>query len=68
MLFTGDTIANFEGKVILGVFNSDQDRAMESFRQQEELDVDIACFGHGDPVVGKAATVLRSVVAAHTAP
>ncbi|SDI15604.1 Glyoxylase, beta-lactamase superfamily II [Actinokineospora alba] len=63
VLFTGDTIANYEDKVILGVFNSDPDRALESLRRQAELDVDIACFGHGDPVVGDAARSLRTVSA-----
>lgn len=66
VLFCGDTIASHEGQVILGVFNSDPERASESFRRQSELDVDVACFGHGDPVVGDAAAVLRSVVAAQS--
>ncbi len=63
VLFCGDTIASHDGQVILGVFNSDPDGAMESLRLQAKLDVDIACFGHGDPVVGDAATTLRSVAA-----
>ncbi|MBC6446055.1 MBL fold metallo-hydrolase [Actinokineospora xionganensis] len=66
VLFCGDTIARHENQVILGVFNSDPDRAMESLRRQSELDVVIACLGHGDPVVGEAATALRSALATHS--
>lgn len=67
VLFTGDTIACHEDQVILGVFNSDPGRALESLRHQAELAVDIACFGHGDPVVGGAAAALRSALATHSA-
>jgi glyoxylase-like metal-dependent hydrolase (beta-lactamase superfamily II) len=61
VLFTGDTIARTpDGEVILGVFNVDRAGAAASFRVQAALDVDIACFGHGDPLVGDAAAVLRA--------
>lgn len=53
LLFTGDTVARAtDGQVILGPFNVDRERAGASFRKLVELDADIACFGHGDPVVG----------------
>lgn len=53
LLFTGDTVARArDGRVILGPFNVDRERAGASFRQLTELDADVACFGHGDPVVG----------------
>jgi glyoxylase-like metal-dependent hydrolase (beta-lactamase superfamily II) len=54
VLFTGDTIANFEGQVLLGPFNLDTDRAIESLRLLAGFDADVACFGHGDPLVGNA--------------
>jgi glyoxylase-like metal-dependent hydrolase (beta-lactamase superfamily II) len=59
VLFTGDTVAEAQGNVILGVFNLDRARAIESFRRMAELDVDIACFGHGEPVLGGAGSRLR---------
>jgi glyoxylase-like metal-dependent hydrolase (beta-lactamase superfamily II) len=60
VLFTGDTIASVEGKPILGPFNVDRTLAKESFRRQVALDVNVACFGHGDPLVGDAAAALRA--------
>lgn len=60
VLFAGDTIARArDGAVILGVFNVDPELAAESFRKQAALDVDIACFGHGDPLTGGAAQLLQ---------
>lgn len=62
VLFTGDTIAGVP-HVMLGVFNTDRRRALESFRRQAELDVQTACFGHGAPVVGGAGQALREAAA-----
>ncbi|MFI9718811.1 MBL fold metallo-hydrolase [Streptomyces sp. NPDC052396] len=62
VLFTGDTIANHP-QVMLGVFNTDHARAMASFRKQARLEVDIALFGHGEPLVGGAGERLREVAA-----
>jgi glyoxylase-like metal-dependent hydrolase (beta-lactamase superfamily II) len=61
VLFTGDTVAETQGTVMLGVFNLDRERAAESFCRLAGLDTDVACFGHGDPVVGSAGTKLRAV-------
>jgi glyoxylase-like metal-dependent hydrolase (beta-lactamase superfamily II) len=61
VLFTGDTIAMFEGNPILGVFNIDRDEAMRSVRKQAALEFDVACFGHGDPIVGEANRRIRSL-------
>jgi glyoxylase-like metal-dependent hydrolase (beta-lactamase superfamily II) len=63
VLFTGDTVASWEGEVILGVFNVDRARAAESFRRLAGIDSEVACFGHGDPVVGAAAAALRGAAA-----
>jgi glyoxylase-like metal-dependent hydrolase (beta-lactamase superfamily II) len=54
VLFTGDTVAHFESQVLVGPFNLDTDRAIESFRLLAGFDADVACFGHGDPLVGDA--------------
>jgi glyoxylase-like metal-dependent hydrolase (beta-lactamase superfamily II) len=61
----GDNDSDSDG-VILGVFNVDRDQAIESFRRQAELDVEIACFGHGDPLTREATTVLRRVASGLT--
>ena len=60
VLFTGDTVASIGGQAILGPFNLDRVRAITSFRRLVELDASVACFGHGDPVVGDASTTLRT--------
>ncbi|MEU6139426.1 MBL fold metallo-hydrolase [Streptomyces sp. NPDC047081] len=62
VLFTGDTVAAspVDGKVLLGVFNLDRPQAIASFHRLAELDTDVACFGHGDPVIGKASAAIRS--------
>jgi len=66
VLFTGDTVAAAPtGEVILGVFNQDEARMLEGFGRLADLDVDTACFGHGDPVVTGAGPVLRAAVANH---
>ncbi|MBV9357973.1 MAG: MBL fold metallo-hydrolase [Chloroflexi bacterium] len=54
VLFTGDTIASFEGAPILGPFNIDRPGAIASVRKQALLDYDTACVGHGQPLVGGA--------------
>lgn len=68
VLFTGDTMAHFEGRVILGPFNLDRTQAMTSLRMLAELDVDVACFGHGEPIVGGASGPLRAAAAALSEP
>jgi glyoxylase-like metal-dependent hydrolase (beta-lactamase superfamily II) len=62
LLFTGDSVASTEeGQVLLGPFNVDRAQAIGSFRKLVDLDVDIACFGHGDPVRADVAAALRAV-------
>ena len=51
-LFTGDTVAENQGTVLLGPFNLDRRQAAASFRMLTALDVDIALVGHGEPVAG----------------
>jgi glyoxylase-like metal-dependent hydrolase (beta-lactamase superfamily II) len=52
VLFTGDTVAEHGGAVILGPFNLDRARAAASFRRFVALDVDLALPGHGEPITG----------------
>ena len=61
VLFTGDTIASHDGEPILGVFNIDRVAAMESVRRQAGLDFEVACFGHGSPIVGGAGRRIRAL-------
>jgi glyoxylase-like metal-dependent hydrolase (beta-lactamase superfamily II) len=61
LLIAGDAIASHEGQPMLGVFNSDPPVAAQSFRRLAELDVEIACFGHGDALRADARSKLASV-------
>lgn len=61
VLFTGDSIASHNGDPILGVFNIDRVEAMESVRKQARLEFDVACFGHGAPIVGGAGRRIRAL-------
>ena len=58
---TGDAVAAFAGAPIVGVFNVDPRLARESTRKLAELDFDIACFGHGEPLLRDASSALRGL-------
>jgi glyoxylase-like metal-dependent hydrolase (beta-lactamase superfamily II) len=62
VLFTGDTIANV-GSVMLGTFNQDRRQTVASFRRLAALDVETACFGHGEPIASGAGDRIRGVAA-----
>jgi glyoxylase-like metal-dependent hydrolase (beta-lactamase superfamily II) len=66
VLFTGDTVAAspVDGTVIPGVFNLDRSQVLAACRRLAELDTDVACFGHGDPVTRGAAGALRAMACA----
>jgi len=64
LLFTGDTVAEHLGRVILGPFNVDNAQAVQSMRRLTELDVEVALFGHGEPALHGARTLLRQAAAA----
>jgi glyoxylase-like metal-dependent hydrolase (beta-lactamase superfamily II) len=59
MLFTGDNVASLSGRAVLGPFNVDRGRAIASFQHLASLDVDLVCFGHGDPIRTHAGEALR---------
>ncbi|MFJ7156346.1 MBL fold metallo-hydrolase [Streptomyces sp. NPDC101118] len=63
VLFTGDAVAGV-GQVMLGVFNTDRERALASFRRLAALAPDTVCFGHGDPVTEGAAAALKEAAEA----
>lgn len=62
VLLTGDTIANV-GTLMLGTFNQDRARTIASFRRLAALDIDTACFGHGEPITSGAGARLREAAA-----
>jgi glyoxylase-like metal-dependent hydrolase (beta-lactamase superfamily II) len=59
VLFTGDTVAESAGTVLVGPFNQDRGQALESFRRVVAFDVDLALVGHGEPI---GATALATAV------
>ncbi|MER7106827.1 MBL fold metallo-hydrolase [Streptomyces sp. NPDC000229] len=59
VLFTGDTVASV-GRVALGVFHVDRERAKASMRQLAGLAPRTVCFGHGDPLTEDAAAALEA--------
>ena len=59
VLVAGDAIAGTNGEPIVGVFNVDRKQSIDSFRRLAELDVEVACFGHGEPLLAEAAARLR---------
>lgn len=42
------------------VFDTDRERALESFRRLAALAPAVACFGHGDPLADGTAAALRA--------
>jgi glyoxylase-like metal-dependent hydrolase (beta-lactamase superfamily II) len=64
VLIAGDAIASHEGRPILGVFNADPAAATDSFRRLASLNVEMACFGHGDPLRTGAGARLAEVARA----
>lgn len=60
VLFTGDTVAEADGRALLGVFNADRDQAWRSLRRQAGLDLGTVCVGHGEAITGDATAALRA--------
>ncbi|UZI33030.1 MBL fold metallo-hydrolase [Streptomyces sp. CA-278952] len=58
VLFTGDTVASVERRVMLGVFNADRAGAAATFRRLAALAPRTVCFGHGDPLTENAAAAM----------
>jgi glyoxylase-like metal-dependent hydrolase (beta-lactamase superfamily II) len=63
VLLTGDTIARRpDGQVMAGVFNADRPAATASAERLAGLDIEVAGFGHGDPLTAGAAARLRAAI------
>jgi glyoxylase-like metal-dependent hydrolase (beta-lactamase superfamily II) len=56
--FLGDLARNF-GEMVPHVIYEDFDLAMETLRGLGNYEYDVACFAHGDPIVGKASEIIR---------
>ncbi|WP_107983337.1 MBL fold metallo-hydrolase [Rhodococcus sp. OK519] len=53
-VLTGDAVAEFNGDVILGVFDTDREAASRSLAAVAATGAEIAGFGHGEAVVANA--------------
>jgi len=68
VLFAGDAAGNLLGRLgpptsaLGGMFTEDIPAANDSFRTLAGLDFDLACFGHGGPIKGKAHAAFRRAV------
>ncbi|MGH3786795.1 MAG: MBL fold metallo-hydrolase [Pseudonocardiaceae bacterium] len=51
-------------RLVLTHFHVDRAEAAASFCRLAELDVETACFGHGEPLIDNAATRLQQVASA----
>lgn len=61
VLFTGDAIAAYVEAPILGPFNVDRLGAIEALRKLARLEFDVACVGHGPPIVANAGRKLLAM-------
>lgn len=62
VLFAGDGAVNFSGPAIAPVAE-DFEASRQTFRRLAELEFEIACFGHGEPLLGGAAAAFRASLA-----
>jgi glyoxylase-like metal-dependent hydrolase (beta-lactamase superfamily II) len=65
LLITADALANRQQQLSgpAPMFTPDMMQAKESIRKLAKLDVDVACFGHGPPIVGGAGEKIRAFAA-----
>jgi glyoxylase-like metal-dependent hydrolase (beta-lactamase superfamily II) len=58
VLLTGDLIAEHDGRIVLGPFNTNRSQAWQSLVRLVGLAPEIAGFGHGQPIVESARSSL----------
>jgi glyoxylase-like metal-dependent hydrolase (beta-lactamase superfamily II) len=61
-VLTGDAVAEFNGQVILGVFNVDRQAATRSLAKLAATGAQIAGFGHGEAVLHDASDRIASAI------
>ncbi len=59
VLFTGDAAASLSGRPVTGFFNIEPDEARRSFAKLSEVEFEMACFGHGAPLLKRASLAFR---------
>jgi glyoxylase-like metal-dependent hydrolase (beta-lactamase superfamily II) len=64
LLICGDVIDRRRGRLEppLKGFTVDMDQALDSLRRLAELEFDVLCPGHGEPLVGDAGEGVRAMV------
>jgi hypothetical protein len=62
VLFTGDSIASSDSAPILGPFNINIADAVAAVRKQAQSNFEIACVGHGRPIVGNASRKVLAMI------
>jgi glyoxylase-like metal-dependent hydrolase (beta-lactamase superfamily II) len=63
IMFLGDIIFNERGlKIAPKIFNVDTEKTLEAARKLVSYDVNIACFGHGEPYIEQAGEKIRQVI------
>ncbi|MGV0815293.1 MBL fold metallo-hydrolase [Mycolicibacterium boenickei] len=61
-VLTGDVVAEFNGQVIFGVFNSDRSELARSVKRLADTGAQRAGFGHGEPILTDAAARIAAAV------
>lgn len=61
-VLTGDVVAEFNGQVILGVFNTDRAELAESVQRLAATGAQRAGVGHGEPILTDAASCIAAAV------
>lgn len=61
-VLTGDAVAEFNGQVILGVFNTDREAALSSLTKLAATGAQIAGFGHGEAVLENAGERIATAI------
>jgi glyoxylase-like metal-dependent hydrolase (beta-lactamase superfamily II) len=59
VLFVGDAATNMFRRLDVAPINEDDAASRASFARLAELEFDVACFGHGSPIRGRAAELFR---------
>lgn len=63
ILFVGDAAVHKEGTLKRGFFNRSTRDINQSLRDLAQLEFDIACFGHADPLIGEASAAFKKFAA-----
>jgi glyoxylase-like metal-dependent hydrolase (beta-lactamase superfamily II) len=62
VLLTGDAVIQWAGRILAGVFNTDDRAARASLARLGQFDFDVAALGHGNPLLHNAQERLRHAI------